>query len=148
MKFLRIFGLMLAATLAVAFMAACGDDEGDGGGDEATTGAAASPTDGNGGGGGEVNLELAAENTAYAEQELSAPAGAAVKLEFDNDDEGLQHNFSLYESEESEDPLFEGEIITGVSSITYEFTAPEEPGTYHYHCEIHPTAMTGEFIVE
>lgn len=149
MKFLRIFGPTLVAVLALAALSACGgDDEGDGGASEATTRAAASPTDGGGGDGNEVTLELAAENTSYAEQELSAPAGAAVKLEFDNDDEGLNHNFSLYESEDSTEPLFKGDIITGVDTITYEFTAPEEPGTYHYHCDVHPSAMTGEFIVE
>lgn len=151
MKFLRIVGLMLTATLAVAFVAACGDDEGDSGGTEGTPFPAtppASPADGGGDVGNAVDLELAAENTTYDVDELSAPAGAAVTLVFDNDDEGLQHNFSLYESEESTDPIFEGERITGIDSIDYEFTAPEDPGTYHYHCDVHPTAMTGEFIVE
>jgi len=147
MKLLRMFGLVVAAIFAVASLAACGDDEKDSTGGEATTRAAASPTDG-GEGGEAVDLELAAENTTYDVDELAAPAGAAVTLVFDNDDEGLQHNFSLYESEESEDPLFEGEIITGVDKINYEFPAPEDPGTYHFHCDIHPTAMTGEFIVE
>jgi plastocyanin len=35
-----------------------------------------------------------------------------------------------------------------VDTIDYTFTAPEEPGTYHYHCDVHPTVMTGDFIVE
>jgi len=145
MRFLRIFGLMLAAILAVASLAACGDDEGDSGGTEATTRAAASPT---GDGGNAVELEIAAENITYDVDELAAPAGAAVTLVFDNDDPDIQHNWSLYESEESTDPIFEGERITGVDSINYEFNAPEDPGTYHFHCDIHPAAMTGEFIVE
>jgi plastocyanin len=148
MKLLRMLGMMLAMVVAVAMVAACGDDEGDGGGTEATT-RAATATDGAGGdGAGAVDLEIAAENTAYDVSELTAPAGADVTLVFDNDDEGLQHNWSLYESEESEDPLFEGEIITGVDSVDYTFTAPEDPGTYHFHCDVHPTQMEGEFIVE
>lgn len=149
MKYLRAIPLMLAILMAAAVFVACGDDEGDGGnGGEATTRAAASPTDGADGGGEAVELELAAENTTYAETELTAPAGADITLVFDNDDEGLQHNFALFESEESEDALFSGPIITGVDTINYEFTAPEDPGTYHYHCEVHPTQMTGDFIVE
>jgi plastocyanin len=150
MTSLRILSLGLVAILSFALLAACGDDEGDSGGTDATTRAAASPTDGGGGGDGNaVELEIAAENTAYDVDELSAPAGAAVTLVFDNDDEGLMHNWSLYPDEESTDsPIFQGDRIEGVDTINYEFTAPEDPGTYHFHCDVHPTAMTGEFIVE
>jgi len=148
MKYLRTIPLLLAVLATAALFVACGgdDDEGGGNGGEATTRAASSPT---GGSGGEtVELELAAENTSYDVPELTAPAGAEVTLVFDNDDEGLQHNFALFETEESEDALFSGDIITGVDSIDYTFTAPEDPGSYHFHCEIHPTQMTGDFIVE
>jgi plastocyanin len=148
MKYLRAIPLLLAVLTAASLLVACGgdDEEGSGNGGEATTRAASSPT---GGSGGEtVELELAAENTSYDVEELTAPPGSEVTLVFDNDDEGLQHNFSLYETEESTDPLFEGEIITGVDSVNYEFEAPSDPGTYHYHCDIHPTQMTGDFVVE
>jgi plastocyanin len=149
MKYLRTIPLLLAVLTAASLFVACGgdDEEGGGNGGEATTRAASSPTGGSGDG-ESVDLELAAENTSYDVEELTAPPGSEVTLVFDNDDEGLQHNFSLYENEESTDPLFEGEIITGVDSIDYEFEAPSDPGTYHYHCDIHPTQMTGEFIVE
>lgn len=110
-------------------------------GGKATTGAGAN-------GGESFFLEIAAENTEYDVNELTAPAGANVTLVFDNDDPGIQHNWSLYETEESETALFEGEILTGVDSQDYEFTAPEDPGTYHFHCDIHPSAMTGELIIE
>ena len=150
MKHLRIVLMLLGVLAAGALLAACGDDDEGGNGGDATTAAATreeeeengSPT------GGGTELELAAENTTYDVSELTAPAGADVTLVFDNDDEGVQHNFSLYETEESTDALFEGEVITGIDSIDYTFTAPESAGTYHYHCDIHPTAMTGDFIVE
>jgi plastocyanin len=142
--------MLLAMTLFVAIVAACGgDDESDSGGDATQ---AASPEDeespAGDGAGDSVELEITALDTAYDEEELSAPAGAAVSLIFDNDDEGLLHNWSLYESEDATEAIFEGEQITGVEQVTYEFDAPEEPGTYHFHCDVHPTQMTGEFIVE
>jgi plastocyanin len=159
MKHLRTIPLLLAVLTAAALLVvACGgDDEDEGGGAESTTRAAASPTEeegengsptGGAGGGDSVQLELTAENTTYDETELTAPAGADVTLTFDNDDADIQHNFSLYETPESTDALFEGPRITGVDSIDYEFTAPEDPGTYHFHCDVHPTQMDGDFIVE
>ena len=158
MKYLRTIPLLLLVlTAAALFGVACGDDdEGGGNGGEATT-QAASPTQdegeeesptGGAGDGESIELELTAENTTYDETELTAPAGADVSLVFDNDDPDIPHNFSLYETPESEDPLFEGPVITGVESTTYEFTAPADPGTYHFHCDIHPTQMDGDFIVE
>jgi len=152
MKYLRTIPLLVAVLTAASLFVACGgdDEEGGGNGGEATTRAASSPT--GGAGGDTVELELVAENTSYDPTELTAPAGADVTIVFDNDDPDLQHNMSLYETEESTDPLFEGEIITGVDTINYELKAgedlPDEPGTYHYHCDIHPTQMTGDFIVE
>ena len=151
MKYLRTIPLMLLVLTAAALFAACGgDDEDEGGETEATTRAASSPTDGGGGAGGEtIELELVAENTSYDPTELTAPAGADVTIVFDNDDPDLQHNFALFESADALDsPIFEGDVITGVDTIDYEFTAPEEPGTYFYHCDIHPTQMDGDFIVE
>jgi plastocyanin len=151
MKYLRTTLLLFATLVASAlFAAACGDDDEGGNGGEATTAAATPEEEENGSpaAGEGTELELAAENTSYDVSELTAPAGAEITLVFDNDDEGVQHNFSLYETEESEDPLFPGEIITGIDTVNYEFTAPEDPGTYHFHCDVHPTQMTGDFIVE
>jgi len=144
MKIWGIAALGMALLAITTLGLACGgDDEGDGGGD-ATPTEAASPT----GAEDVAELEIAAENTAYDVDELRAPAGAEVTLVFDNDDPDIQHNWSLYESEESTDPIFEGDIITGVDSIDYVFPAPDDPGTYHFHCDVHPAAMQGEFIVE
>jgi plastocyanin len=153
MKHLRTL-LLLAAGLTVAALlaVACGDDDEADTGGEATTRAAATPEEeenGSPAAGDSVELELTAENTSYDQSELTAPAGADVLLIFDNDDDGVQHNFSLYESEEATEALFEGEIVTGiVEGVEYEFRAPEDPGTYHFHCDVHPTQMTGDFIVE
>jgi plastocyanin len=147
MRLVRSSGLMAAMVLAVALLAACGDDEGDGGGTGSPTRAPGSPTEA-AGGATPFFLEIAVENTAYDVSELTAPAGVDLTLQFDNDDPDIQHNWSLYETPESEDPIFEGDILTGVDTIDYAIPAIEEPGTYHFHCDIHPSQMEGELIVE
>jgi len=145
MKSWRSMALVLVVLSALLLLAAAcgGDDEEGDGAPTATDADGASPA-----GGGEVELELAAQNTSYDTDELTAEAGADVKLSFQNKENAVQHNFSLYETEESEEPLFEGDITTGPETTTYEFTAPSDPGTYHFHCDIHPAAMQGDFIVE
>lgn len=150
MKLVRFLGLMLVVVFAMALLVACGDDEKTNGDGAATaTRAAASPTGGGGGGGEPFFLEIAAENTEYDLSKLTAPAGEDITLQFDNDDDAsTQHNWSLYENEEATTAIFEGEIITGGETIDYDVPAIDEPGTYHFHCDIHPAVMTGELIIE
>lgn len=38
--------------------------------------------------------------------------------------------------------------MTGPATTTYTFTAPSTPGTYFFRCDVHPTVMTGQFIVQ
>ncbi|MBE0480352.1 MAG: cupredoxin domain-containing protein [Dehalococcoidia bacterium] len=98
-------------------------------------------------GGEEVTIELVAENNEFDVQEISVPAGSKVVVELQNNDRGIRHNFALYESPGAEQSIFIGEIITGPDSITYEFEAPDAPGTYFFRCDVHPATMTGDFIV-
>jgi hypothetical protein len=142
---------MILIASAVALLAACGGDDEPSTDNDAT----ATPTEAQAGAddptpaGDTFFLEIAAENTEYDVSELGpAPAGEDITLQFDNDDPGVQHNWSLYETEESEDPIFEGKVLTGVDTIDYLVPAIDEPGTYHFHCDIHPNVMTGELIIE
>jgi len=143
MKYVPTIALMLALLIPVSLLAACEDDNGD---DASPTRGAASPA--NVANGEElVELELTAENTQFDKDRLQAPAGSEVSLTLNNKD-SVEHNFSLYESQDSVDPLFEGVLLPGPAFLIYQFAAPEDPGTYHFHCDIHPDAMEGEFIVE
>jgi plastocyanin len=79
----------------------------------------------------------------FAQTKLSLPAGVPVGLEFDNQDPGVQHNVVIFDGEDAEAPvLVEGELITGPGTVTYP-VPPLQPGSYFFHCEVHPTAMTG-----
>jgi hypothetical protein len=142
-------GLMLALLTAAALSVACGDDDGGERAADATlTPAAASPA--NGDSGDElIELELAAENTQFDKDRLQAPAGSEVSLTLDNRD-SVEHTFSFYQSEDSNDPLFEGDLLPGPAFLIYQFTAPAEPETRDLSFPVRraPDAMEGEFVVE
>lgn len=97
--------------------------------------------------GEEVSVALSADNIAFDRNTITVPAGARVTMTFNNK-EGVAHNFALYETSAADNAIFVGETITGPETITYEFAAPSTPGTYFFRCDVHPTTMTGDFIVE
>lgn len=97
-------------------------------------------------GGEPVTVDLTADNLAFDKNSITVPAGSQVTINFDNL-ENVPHNFALYETSSATGSIFVGEVITN-ETITYEFTAPSEPGTYFFRCDVHPLTMTGDFIVE
>ena len=94
-----------------------------------------------------VIIEIAAANMVFDTETITAPAGAEVTMNFDNRDENIPHNVSIYTDSSASDAIFVGDIITGPARITYTFTAPETPGTYFFQCDVHPF-MSGSFVVE
>jgi plastocyanin len=92
-------------------------------------------------------LALDAQNTKFVQTTLMARAGAPVEVDFDNKDAGTPHNFVLFPGRTAGgNPLFRGQLVTGPTTIKYTFKAPP-PGSYFFHCEVHPTQMTGMFVV-
>jgi len=81
---------------------------------------------------------------------LAVPAGEPFTIEFDNQDAGVQHNVAIYTVDPLADPsaesLFVGDIFAGPDTVTYEVDALEE-GVYFFRCDVHPTTMTGTFVV-
>ena len=98
----------------------------------APSGAAAGPT-----------LPIAVLNIAYDKTTLEAPAGQPFKIAFSNNDSGVQHNVEIKKADGSS--AFRGEIVTGVTTITYDVPALEA-GAYTFNCTVHP-AMTGTLTV-
>ena len=74
---------------------------------------------------------------------LEAPAGQPFKIAFSNNDSGVQHNVEIKKADGSS--AFRGEIVTGVTTITYDVPALEA-GAYTFNCTVHP-AMTGTLTV-
>jgi plastocyanin len=96
----------------------------------------------------EVIVAISAQNIAFNTSLITVPAGASVKVNFNNMDNGVPHTFSVYTNSAATTPIFVGSTITGVSSITYSFTAPTTPGTYFFRCDVHPSQMNGSFVVQ
>lgn len=143
--------LLAVAAAAALAMAGCGGDAGD---EQATPTPEQSPespsptaTDTPEDGAG-ADLEVEAEDISFDEDSYTVSAGANVTVEFKNRDQGIPHNFAVYESSDAQQEIFVGEVITGEAETTYDFQAPAETGTYFFRCDVHPEQMTGDFVVE
>ena len=134
--------LLLAAALSVAFTlgaAACGDDEPDASGDAGTTSTAgdAQPDYGGPGDGeskGEKGTIVAAD---FSLTDLTVAPGEEIVLRNDGE---TAHTAT------ADDGEFDlGEVAASETSEPQ--TAPDEPGEYGFHCEIHEN-MTATLTVE
>ncbi len=94
-----------------------------------------------------ATINLIAQNIAFNLSTITVPAGAQVTVNFNNMDAQVPHNFAVYTNSSATTPIFVGQIITGPDTTTYHFTAPTTPGNYFFRCDVHPTIMTGTFIV-
>ena len=123
--------VLTALTLALAVaLAGCGDttvpDGADG--DDTPTGSPAGDGDGSPGTTDEVSIEA----LAFAEQEITVPAGTTVTW-VNNDSVG--HTVTHGEDgQPASDAMFDEAIGVG-EEVTFTF---DEPGTYQVTCTIHP----------
>ncbi|HWQ19664.1 MAG TPA: PQQ-binding-like beta-propeller repeat protein [Methanotrichaceae archaeon] len=92
-------------------------------------------------------IYLDARNMAFNQSTITVPAGAQVTIQFRNDDQSISHNFAVYTDSSALKRIFSGNAIVGPASTTYTFNAPTAKGSYFFRCDIHPTQMTGQFIV-
>ena len=92
-----------------------------------------------------TSLMLTARDHAFDKNCLAVPAGRPFTIRFDNRDAD-RHNVAILPSHMSTEAFFRGDIVPGPKSITYSVPALK-PGTWHFHCEIHPNLMNGTFIV-
>jgi plastocyanin len=93
-------------------------------------------------------VNITAEKMTFDVDTITVPPGAAVILNFNNKDSGIPHNFAVYTDSSATQSIFVGQIITGPATTVYQFTAPANPGNYFFRCDVHPTQMTGMFIVK
>jgi glucose/arabinose dehydrogenase/plastocyanin len=94
-----------------------------------------------------VPITLTAKNIAFDKNTITVPAGSTVVMKFINNDAGVPHNFALYTDSSATKKIFAGDIIIGVKTVTYTFTAPTTLGNYFFRCDVHPEMMTGSFVV-
>jgi plastocyanin len=95
-----------------------------------------------------VTIALTAKGISFDKSSITVAAGSLVTINFNNADGGIPHNFALYNDSSADTAIFVGQTITGPATMTYQFTAPAKAGTYFFRCDIHPSIMTGAFIVQ
>lgn len=89
-----------------------------------------------------------AQGLKFLEPELTFTAAANVTIRFDNKDAATQHNIAIFKGADASGPLvFRGAIETGPKVVEYTLRAPP-PGNYFFHCDVHPTQMTGTITVK
>jgi len=76
---------------------------------------------------------------------LAAPANTGFTIAFNNRSPSTPHDVSIATAGLG-DTLFEGEIVTGPKSITYQVKGIAA-GTYEFYCRVHPSQMNGTFVV-
>ncbi len=84
-----------------------------------------------------------AVNVQYEQTELSAPADTPFSIAFENK-EAVPHNMAI--SDAAGTILFQGDIVTGPTSVTYQVPALAA-GTYPFLCQVHPTTMVGTLTI-
>jgi len=79
---------------------------------------------------------------------LQATAGAQVTLQYTNN-ATLPHDWHLFDGPDANAPsIAQTPIKSGPGDVaTVQFTAPPQPGSYFYQCDVHPTMMTGHLVV-
>ena len=98
-----------------------------------------------------TELTIVAKNLKWDQATLTVPTGSSVKLTVDNQDNAIPHNFSLYASQQAatsgEKAIAGTKPTAGVVQESLLFNAPAA-GTYFFRCDVHPTTMTGTFVVQ
>ena len=97
------------------------------------------------GAGPAVSLNLMIRGDRFNPVNLSVPAGSRVTLTYDDQDLN-PHNFALYPSMVSSDPILRSPVISRRVVETYTFTAPATPGTCYYGA-IRIPGLIGTFTV-
>jgi plastocyanin len=120
----RLVAAMAALALALA-VGACGDDDDDASSSDTTASSDA------GSGGGDATLDV----TSFNYTDVSAPAGGTLEV---INESGGAHTVT------ADDGEFDVELPDGE---TVEVPVPSEPGSYGFHCEIHPS-MTATLTAE
>jgi outer membrane protein assembly factor BamB/plastocyanin len=98
-------------------------------------------------GGQHATVTVSAKDMKFSTDAIRVAAGTQVTIAFTNDD-SLPHNIAVYRDQTAQQAIFVGKLIAGPGgTITYEFQAPSDRGTYFFRCDVHPW-MNGQFIVE
>jgi plastocyanin len=84
---------------------------------------------------GGQTVDITASGIAFTTPNVTAPAGAAFTIHFDNQDASVPHNVQIKDA--SGASVFKGDIFSGVATKDYQVNALTA-GTYEFVCDVHP----------
>jgi plastocyanin len=87
---------------------------------------------------------VVAKDLRFQSADVSAPAGKAFAMTFENQDTA-PHNVSIYTDSSASQRVYQGEIFSQGSRV-YQVPALTA-GTYFFRCDVHPD-MTGTLTVQ
>jgi len=94
--------------------------------------------------GGAGGVTVVAQDVAFDTSTIELTP-VPTTITFDNRDAGVQHNIAIYGDSSLADTLFDGELVTGPTTIQYEIPALP-PGEHYFQCVVHPN-MSGTVVV-
>ena len=91
-------------------------------------------------------VSISALGVKYEQDSVTAPAGTAFQIAFENKDPGTPHNVTIHQGGATGTEVFKGEVFNGVATKTYDVPALTA-GQYSFLCTVHPT-MIGTMTVQ
>jgi hypothetical protein len=91
-------------------------------------------------------LSLVAHDISWNQFCLAVPADTPFTVNIKNEDSGIQHNFSIYDSFFQTKNYYTSPKLTGPTSATFNVGALPS-GRYYFQCDVHGPAMSGAFVV-
>jgi Cytochrome C oxidase subunit II, periplasmic domain/Cupredoxin-like domain len=91
-------------------------------------------------------LRVVAKNISWNTNCLAVKAGGSTSLSVDNQDDGIDHNFAIYNAPDRTKKFFQTGRFPGVATRDFNLQ-PLPPGHYYFQCDVHGPAMSGVFIV-
>jgi len=79
--------------------------------------------------------------------EITLPANTAATVRANNTDGATSHNWAAYTDSSAAESIAMTEICSAPCVEEVSFTTPG-PGEYFFHCDVHPTQMTGKLLVQ
>lgn len=93
----------------------------------------------------DLSAPVGAAGTGFDTQCLAIDAGKA-SVTLDNQDTGVAHNWDLFQDSGYTKSLAATQLTPGPAKETVKLPSLKS-GTYYYHCDAHPTTMTGQLYV-
>lgn len=94
-----------------------------------------------------LNPVVGASGIKFDVASISLKAGVETEMTFTNNDAGIPHNVAIREVGSGGAPLFSGEQITGIATVTYEIPPLTAGVAYEFFCELHAN-MIGTIDLE